>query len=157
MGDKVHAAREGQGGTVIVRGGIYYLPEALVFTAADSGTEYRAAEGETVVLSGGMKLDLKWGPYRDGIMQARTPAGLAIDQLFVNGQRQFMARYPNYDPSIRPYGGFAAGAFSQERAARWNNPVGGYIHAMHREHWSGYHYRITGKNAKGEVTYEGGW
>ena len=28
---------------------------------------------------------------------------------------------------------------------------------MHSSRWGGYHYRITGKDAKGEVTYEGGW
>ena len=28
---------------------------------------------------------------------------------------------------------------------------------MHVQRWGGYHYRITGKDAKGEVTYEGGW
>ena len=28
---------------------------------------------------------------------------------------------------------------------------------MHRSRWGGYHYRITGKDAGGEVTYEGGW
>jgi hypothetical protein len=142
---------------VVVHAGTYYLPETLVFSNEDSGTEYRAAEGEKVVLSGGSKLDLKWEPYKDGIMQAKTPSGLAVDQLFINGQRQFMARYPNYDANIRPYGGFAVDAFSRERAACWGDPAGGFIHAMHRAHWGGYHYRITGKNEKGEVTYEGGW
>ena len=37
------------------------------------------------------------------------------------------------------------------------NATGGYIHAMHRSRWGGYHYRITGKKADGEVAYEGGW
>ncbi len=143
--------------SVIVHAGTYYLAAPLVFTAADAGTTYRAASGEQVVISGGMKLDLKWETYRDGIMQAKTPPGFAIDQLFVNGKRQLMARYPNYDPNVRPYGGYAVDAFSIERAARWADPVGGYIHAMHAAHWGGYHYRITGKNAKGEITREGGW
>jgi hypothetical protein len=142
---------------VIIYGGTYYLPETLVLNSEDSGTEYRAAESETVVISGGLKLDLQWSPFEDGIMQAKTPPWLTIDQLFVNGQRQMMARYPNYDASILPYGGFAADAFSKERAARWSDPAGGFVHAMHRAHWGGYHYRITGKDAKGEVTYEGGW
>jgi hypothetical protein len=151
------AARQAQAKTVVVHAGTYYLPEPLVLTAADTGTEYRAAAGETVVISGGMKLELTWEPYKDGILQAKTPAGLAIDQLFVNGQRQPMARYPNFDPGVLPYGGYAADAFSPQRAARWADPAGGYIHAMHAAHWGGYHYRITGKNAKGEITYEGGW
>jgi hypothetical protein len=145
------------GASVMVHAGTYYLAEPLVFTAADAGATYAAAPGERVVISGGLKLDLKWEPFKDGIMQARTPAGLAMDQLFVNGRRQLMARYPNYDPSVRPYGGYAADAFSKERAARWADPSGGYIHAMHVAHWGGYDYRITGKNTQGEVTYEGGW
>ena len=57
----------------------------------------------------------------------------------------------------KPYQGFAADAFSKERAATWANPTGGYIHAMHRSRWGGYHYQITGKDSNGEVTYEGGW
>lgn len=142
---------------VVVHAGTYYLPETLVFTSDDSGTGYRAAEGEQVVISGGSKLDLKWEPYKDGIVQAKTPPGLAFDQLFINGQRQRMARYPNYDPKVRPFGGFAADAFSKERAANWSDPAGGFIHAMHAAHWGGFQYRITGKNEKGEVTYEGGW
>ncbi|MBT3294856.1 MAG: PDZ domain-containing protein [Verrucomicrobia bacterium] len=68
-----------------------------------------------------------------------------------------MARYPNYDPAIKPYDGYAADAFSPDRAAGWADPAGGYIHAMHAHHWGGYHYRITGKNPDGTVAYEGGW
>lgn len=151
------AARQTQGAFVIVRAGTYYLPDTLRFTPADSGTEYRAADGETVVLSGGAQLALTWEPYRAGIFQAKTPPGLAMDQLFINGQRQRMARYPNYRADVRPYGGFAADAFSRERASRWGDPAGGFIHAMHVAHWGGYHYRITGKNPNGDVTFEGGW
>lgn len=88
---------------------------------------------------------------------SKTPVGLQMDQLFVNGIRQHMARYPKYDPEVHPLHGFAADAFSPERAARWKNPAGGYIHAMHSKHWGGYHYRITGKNPDGTVVYEGGW
>jgi hypothetical protein len=150
-------AARGQQATVWFRTGVYYLPETIRLGAEDSGTTFAALPGEKPVLSGGTRLDLRWEPYRHGIMQAKTPAGLAIDQLFVNGRRQLMARYPNYDPNVLPYGGYAADAFSKERASRWSDPAGGFIHAMHRAHWGGYHYRITGKNASGEVTYEGGW
>jgi hypothetical protein len=147
---------------VTVAAGTYYLPETLLFTDADSGAKdapvvYRAAPGAEAVLSGGSRLALTWSPFKDGILQSKTPDGLAIDQVFVNGRRQPMARYPSFDPSVLPYGGFAADAFSRERAARWADPAGGYIHAMHSAHWGGYHYRITGKNDKGEVVYEGGW
>jgi hypothetical protein len=150
--------------TVWLHGGSYYLTEPIQFTAPDSGTAeapvvYAAAPGERPVISGGTRLDLDWVPYRDGIFSAQVPAGLHVDQLFINGQRQRMARYPNYDPDrpTAPYQGYAADAFSKERAAGWANPVGGYIHAMHRHEWGGYHYRITGKDADGTVDYEGGW
>ncbi len=148
--------------TVSLRQGTYYLPQTFVLTARDSGTEdaaitYQAYPGENVTLSGGMTVSLKWTPYRKRILQAQTPPGLTIDQLFVNGQRRPMARYPNYDAKARPYNGAAADAFSPERAAGWADPAGGYIHAMHRAHWGGYHYRITGKKENNEITYEGGW
>jgi hypothetical protein len=150
--------------TVHVADGVYYLPEPLIFTSKDSGTEtcpvvYTAVNEGGAVLSGGLKLDLQWKPYKSGIFQAKTPAGLAIDQLFINGKNQRMARYPNYNPARKTdaYQGYAADAFSTERAATWDDPAGGYIHAMHRKEWGGYHYLITGKNAQGEVTYEGGW
>ena len=150
--------------TIHVADGVYYLPETLVFKAADSGTKdfpiaYRAANEGAAVLSGGSTLDLQWTAFKNGIFQAETPAGLDIDQLFVDGTNQRMARYPNYDANkkAKPYQGFAADAFSKERATRWADPTGGYIHAMHRASWGGYHYQITGKDASGDVTYEGGW
>jgi hypothetical protein len=148
--------------TVYLREGIYYLDNTIVFSPEDSGapdarTTYSSYKGEEVVISGGLKLSLDWKSYKGGILQAETPAGLEIDQLFVNGQRQHMARYPDYNPEIRPYNGYSAKAFSSERAAHWNDPAGGYIHAMHRAHWGGYHYRITGKKPDNTVTYEGGW
>ncbi len=56
--------------TVHVADGVYYLPETLVFTAADSGTAdapitYQAENEGGAVLSGGTRLDLTWQPYRD--------------------------------------------------------------------------------------------
>ena len=150
--------------TVHVADGMYYLPETLIFTPKDSGRAehpivYRAENEGGAVLSGGSQLMLDWQPYRDGIFQAKTPEGLEIDQLFLNGTAQRMARYPNYDAKKKTaaYQGYAADAFSKERAANWADPSGGYIHAMHVHRWGGYHYRITGKDAEGQVTYEGGW
>ncbi len=148
--------------SVVLHAGVYYLPEAIVFTADDSGTAanpitYAAAPGEDVVLSGGLRMDLRWKPFRDGIFEAEVPEDLAIDQLFVDGRRQPMARYPNIDPTMRHFNGSAADAFSPARAARWADPRGGLIHAMHVHEWGDYHYLITGKDAENRVLYEGGW
>ncbi len=147
---------------VFLRGGTYYLAETLVFSPEDSGTAaapvvYQAWKDERPVLSGGIKLTLDWKPYRDGILQAKTPPGLATDQLFVNGERQPMARYPNYDPSAPYFNGTAADAISPARAARWAHPEGGFIHAMHEHMWGDFHYLITGKDANGALKYTGGW
>ena len=43
------------------------------------------------------------------------------------------------------------------RTARWANPAGGYIHAMHQHEWGDMHWRITGRKADGSLDYEGGW
>ena len=143
--------------TIHVADGIYYLPEALVLEAQDSGSEqfpvtYLAENEGGAILSGGSKLELNWSAYKDGIFQAETPAGLNVDQLFINGENQRMARYPNFDAKKKaePYQGFAADAFAKSRAARWRDPSGGYIHALHRSRWGGYHYRITGKKKRRE-------
>jgi len=61
------------------------------------------------------------------------------------------------EDSVRHFNGFAADAFSPQRAARWADPRGGFIHAMHAHEWGDYHYVITGKDARGAPTYEGGW
>ncbi|MBL7153392.1 MAG: PDZ domain-containing protein [Phycisphaerae bacterium] len=148
--------------TVHLRAGTYYLDEPLVLVAEDSGTRntplaFVAWQDEKPVLSGGVKLKLKWKPHRNRILQAKVPTNLTFTQLFVNGKRQHLARYPNFDPDVRIFNGYAKDAFGPERAARWDDPRGGFIHAMHRSMWGDFHYVITGKKPDGGVTYEGGW
>jgi hypothetical protein len=99
---------------VLVRAGTHYLDKPLVFGPADSGTAeapitYAAYPGELVTISGGRKLDCKWVSssvkWSKGVspMMCRLPAvkegDLNFTQLFVNGKRQYLARYPNYDNS----------------------------------------------------------
>ncbi|MEY4660117.1 MAG: hypothetical protein RLZZ42_69, partial [Bacteroidota bacterium] len=105
---------------VIVRGGIYYLPETLEFTTEDSGTKsapiiWKAAEGEKVILSGGKRIKGAWQKKNDGIWFIDIPEAkgwkrdalhaevyakkpefpLNFRQLFVNEKRAIRARYPN--------------------------------------------------------------
>lgn len=150
-------------GPVCLRGGTYYLPEKLIFSAEDSGSQaapvvYQAYENEQPVISGGVRLEkLDWQPYRDGIVAAKVPDDLQTEEIFVNGERQILARYPNYDPKAQYFDGFAADALSPERVARWADPTGGYFHAMHPALWGDFTWRITGKDPQGGVTKEGGW
>jgi len=160
--DAIAERPKGQRLTVQVRGGTYYLPETLTFTSAHSGTPeapvtIEAYRNESVVISGGRRLALDWQPYKGPILQAKVPNDLETEELFVNGQRQILARYPNYDPNQRIFNGFAADAISRERVATWADPTGGYFHAMHPGEWGDYTWRITGKNPDGDVTLEGGW
>jgi hypothetical protein len=82
---------------------------------------------------------------------------LRTEEIFINGERQILARYPNFDPKAQYFDGFAADAISKERAARWANPVGGYYHAMHPALWGDFTWRITGKDTDNQVKLEGGW
>ena len=148
--------------TVYFRAGTYYLSGPIVFRPEDSGSLespiiYSAYPDEQVTLSGGTRLAPLWTSYRDGILQTAVPPDTETDQLFVNGDRQILARYPNYEPDAKYLNGSAADAISAERARRWANPRGGYIHALHEYLWGSLHYRITGKNADGSLIYEGGW
>ena len=147
---------------VHLREGSYYLPKTFQLDARDSGTHaapviYTAYSDEHVVLSGGAKLTPSWQRTENGIYRTEVDPSLKFDQLFIDGQKQTLARFPNFDASASPYNGASANAFSKQRAKNWKSPAGGFIHAMHRHHWGGYHYQITGKENSGEVTYEGGW
>lgn len=147
---------------VILRAGVYSLTQPLVFTAEDSGTlnapvVYRAAEGETVHLRGSQRLALTWQPTRDGLMVAETPAGVVIDQLFVNGTPLHLARYPNFDAKVAHLNGHAADAFAPARVKRWASPKGAYLHTLDQNLWGDFHYLVTGRNADGTLVYEGGW
>lgn len=90
---------------VVIRGGVYELPETLRFGPADSGTQrfavtYAASPGEEVVLSGGRRV----GPWTKGegeLWTAIVPGvkeGRWYPRLFVvNGRRAIRARMPNAD------------------------------------------------------------
>jgi len=120
------ARASGEPVTVNVRAGTYYMKEPLSFSPEDSGAPenqviYRAYPGEIVTLSGGIRLNCDWKPYKDGIMMCRLPdvasGKLTFDQLFINGKRQIRARYPNYDGSDpKNYSGYirAAGRIADE-------------------------------------------
>ena len=94
--------------SVLVHKGTYYLDEPLLLAPEDSGTKqapvtYQPCAGERVTLSGGRKLNCHWEAYRDDIMMCRLPevreGTLDFSQLFINGKRQILARYPSADNS----------------------------------------------------------
>ena len=159
---------------VVLEDGVYYLPETFVLTVEDSKAysskvTYRARNEGKAIISGGWKLDLKWKKGEKGIWTALIDEDVYIDQLYVNGERKRMARYPNaipgegrnvYDTWVLNHsveGGEQEDALAQSRIDRWANPEGGYIHTMHNALWGDMHWVIKGKNSDNTLELEGGW
>ncbi|SFJ07896.1 right-handed parallel beta-helix repeat-containing protein [Planctomicrobium piriforme] len=147
---------------VLIRGGVYSVPSTLVLNEQDSGTEsapiiYKAFEQERPIFVGG-KTITGWTVWKDQILQANTreqgfPA-TPFTQLLLNGERQHLARYPNFDPE-NPYGGgwaYAAGkpvpmyvdvpneslrVFSVEEkdARKWEHPERVEVFTFARYNW----------------------
>lgn len=153
----------GQKGDVIIylRGGEYRLDKPLIFIPRDGNNDKHLVvcsyPGEQAVISGSIQLKLLWQPYKNGIMQAKVGPHISIDMLSVNGKIRHMARYPNFDSTAIRFNGTSADATSPGRVKNWKNPSGGFLHAMHVSDWGDFHYRITGKDDKGDLKMEGGW
>jgi len=147
---------------IYLMGGTYRLSRSVIFTTDDSrkGNDrllIRNFKNQQVVITGAAALKLNWIPYKNGIWQAGIQKDIIFDELFVNGQLQHMARYPNYDSTAHYLDGTARDVLSKERIAGWKSPEGGYIHALHPSQWGDVHYKIKGKDNKGGVILEGGW
>ncbi|MDB5049298.1 MAG: hypothetical protein JWO30_2369 [Fibrobacteres bacterium] len=142
---------------VWLRGGTYYQDSTLTFTTADGGSAatpitYSAYRGEKVILSGGLKVTSAWAAGSGNIMVTTIAPNLKVDQLFLNGTRQVLARYPNFDPnSINSLNGSSGDVLGAARVGRWSNPTEGpgYVRGLHSMTWGGESYIITGKNGSG--------
>ena len=163
---------------VMVNSGVYRLTKPLRFTPDDNGSDefpviWKAAGNGEVMVTGAILLDTNWESFRNGIVRTHLGQKESVDQLFVNGVRQQMARYPNLgagfipvgnDRSTRgkkagnvPYGGSTPNAWDAEKASEWADPAGAFLHGMHSGLWGSQHYRVLGKNVDGTLLYEGGW
>ena len=86
-----------------------------------------------------------------------VPMPVKADGFYIGGRRYEMARYPKRTDPDAPYEGYAADCILPEKTKDWDDPAGGYIHAMHRHLWGGFSYRIEGKNPDGTLILSGGW
>ncbi|MBS1751367.1 MAG: PDZ domain-containing protein [Bacteroidetes bacterium] len=154
------AQQSGQQVFIYLRGGTYYLTSTIIVTATDfspASLTIKPYRQEKVIISAGRRLQLTWGPYRNGIYKAKVPKGISFERLYINDTLQVLARYPNYDSAARVFHGTAADAISPERVKHWKNPEGGYVQALHAHEWGGFHYRINGADSQGNLQLEGGW
>lgn len=154
---------------VIFKPGTYYLSETVQFTSSNDQQQqliFKAEKNGTAIISGGELIHVKWRLFNDKIFVADLPSEHAIDQLFVNGHAQRMARYPNpisgkavfdtWDLNHSPKLDSSNDVFNPNRVHTWKNPNGAYIHAMHAFLWGDMHWLITGK-IKDSLISEGGW
>lgn len=88
---------------VLLRGGMYSLPEPFVLTPQDSGTDdcpvtYAAYPGERPIISGGDKVT-RWRKTDDGLWTATIRRVRRREsmprELWIDGRRRTLARSPN--------------------------------------------------------------
>lgn len=151
---QVLAGGEGQVKDVVVElsGGAYRLAAPLQFGPQDSGRNghtvtWTAAPGAAVTIGGGRLLHLNWQPSATGskVMAATAPTGLSFDGLFVNGQRQVLARYPNYTPTASRLGGSTTLADLNQESATWADPLTALVRAMHCGDWGSVSFTASGR------------
>ena len=124
---------------ITIRGGTYYLGTnattsmsqigAIALTSNDSNLVIENYQDERVVLSGGALLQLQWSVHAetaDGgtIMKAQVPPFINLDlfnELYIDGKRAIVAKYPNGDPSIQ--GLYADNPGFSNSAESWISPA----------------------------------
>lgn len=159
----------GPGTRVLLHPGTHRLDRTWVLGPEDSGLTVAAAGGGVSTLSGGVRVAGPWEHWRDGIWTC--PVGEAVLRrvgdrrldLFVDGRRQTLARYPNtgwaevagadewphrelrYDPS----------AFSPRA---WSG-AGAIVHCFTRAGWGNVQWRVWQRDAaRGVLSLgAGGW
>jgi Right handed beta helix region/PDZ domain len=150
----VLATGEGKVKNVVVQlsGGTYRLAAPLQFGPQDSGQNghtvtWTAAPGADVTISGGRLLHPAWQPVATGskVMEATVATGLSFDGLFVNGQRQVLARYPNYDPTASRLDGSTTLADLNQESAKWADPSTAQVRAMHCGDWGSVSFTASGR------------
>lgn len=160
----------------VLMDGVHYLDSTVVISPLQGGTSrfpvvYEAQHAGKAVISGGRRLQLKWEKWRGPVYVASLPDADVgeMDQLYVNGLRKPMARYPNrngkkvldaWDLSHRAVADAEADLFNPRRVAAWQHPAGAYVHAMHSSLWGDMHWvvkGVTGGKEGKRLIMEGGW
>jgi parallel beta-helix repeat protein len=99
-------ARQTKANVIVVKAGTYFQKETLLLDAADDGLTIMAEPGAAPLIAGAAAVT-GWQPHKGSIMKAPAPKGSTPRQLFYKGERQILARYPNFDPKDPLYGGWA--------------------------------------------------
>ncbi len=133
--------------TIFLRGGTYFLKNPICLGSEDSGITICAYENEKPRLTGAVQLEqLSWQKCEaaENAWTAQIEAGLAADMLFINGNAQIPARYPNKKDGAVPLDGAATADEIKKRSKTWKTPQTGRIRALHAYGWGGNDYLIEG-------------
>jgi hypothetical protein len=142
---------------ILLADGVYPLAAPIVIDErlsghADHPFELAGAPGAHAVLSGALPLPaLRWEPWKDGIWRARYQ-GAPFQRLWLGARQLVRARYPNAGSDQHALVG-AADATAPDRVARWHDPAGAVLHALHGLGWGGVIVPILGKDAAGSLLY----
>jgi len=136
--------------------GEYHLSSTLAIDSELSNISIVGDSADKVIIKGSKIIETKWEPFTDNILVSVVDESLDFSQLFINGEKQILARFPNYDENGGYWQGSSADAIDKERIAKWKYPVGGFVHAMHKGRWGGFHYEITSISKDGELNLIGG-
>ena len=115
---------------MLLRGGTHYLTEQVQLTARHSHLRFVAYPGETPVVSGGVKIEAKWKPYKvqegganiwvTDVGDLGTYEPDEVPGLQVGGVRATRARYPNLPGGIEVSPGYDCMIPSKD--AEWTPP-----------------------------------
>ena len=142
--------------TIHLKEGEYHLTAPLVISSELSNIALIGEGTDKVSVKGSTVLETNWKAFDKNIWITELKEDLVFNQLFINGEKQILARYPNFDENGGAWQGHAEDAIAKERVASWKEPKGGFVHAMHRGRWGGFHYQITGVDSTGELSLIGG-
>ncbi|MDZ4289553.1 MAG: right-handed parallel beta-helix repeat-containing protein [Prosthecobacter sp.] len=111
--EQVREARKAgnmEAATVCLPDGVTEIGQPVVLEARDSNLTITAAKGAKPMLMGAPVVT-GWQPHAGSIVKADVskllPKGFRPKQLLFGGERQILARYPNFDASDPLYGGWA--------------------------------------------------
>ena len=120
----------------------------------------RLTKGENPVISGGVRLEhLDWQPYTNGIFAAEVPEDLADRGNFCQRRAADPGALSELRSDARNISMASRPTLISTNALGALGRSGGWLFPRHapRRLWGDFTWRITGKDAQGDVTKEGGW
>lgn len=132
----------------------YYLSKPIHISPVLSSLSISGSGVDETIIKGSKLFSTSWEKFRDNIFVADVKSDMKIDQLYFGGEKQYLARHPNYDESGGHWQGHAEDVISPDRLKTWGNPVGSIVHITHKGEWGDFHYVIEGIDENGKLFCE---